>query len=79
MENWDLVDERGSCSTAQESCYVSGYEVVGVFMENWDLVDERGSCSAVQDAEDAEWVCKMLRIAFHHVKFIKEYWNNVFW
>ncbi|KAJ9577950.1 hypothetical protein L9F63_025189, partial [Diploptera punctata] len=55
-----------------------GYEVVGVFMQNWDIIDEKGFCSAVQDAEDAEWVCKFLGIPFHHVSFVKEYWNNVF-
>ncbi|PSN43522.1 Mitochondrial tRNA-specific 2-thiouridylase 1 [Blattella germanica] len=55
-----------------------GFDVVGVFMQNWDVVDETGLCSAVQDAEDAQWVCSRLGIPFHHVSFVKEYWNDVF-
>lgn len=55
-----------------------GYDVIGVFMENWDLRDETGFCSVVQDAEDAQWVCSRLDIPFHHVSFVKEYWNDVF-
>jgi tRNA U34 2-thiouridine synthase MnmA/TrmU len=47
-------------------------------MKNWDLNDETGFCNAQADAEDAEWVCKKIGIQFHHISFIKEYWNNVF-
>lgn len=47
-------------------------------MKNWDLTEETGLCTAIQDAEDAQWVCNHIGIAFHHVNFVQEYWHEVF-
>ena len=56
----------------------TGYNVVGLFMKNWDSVNEHGICTSDQDREDAKYVCDQLRIPFHEVNFVKEYWNKVF-
>ena len=58
--------------------FVSGYEVVGLFMKNWDIADETGRCSADADLQDAELVCNTLDIKLHQVNFVKEYWHRVF-
>ncbi|XP_017781900.1 PREDICTED: mitochondrial tRNA-specific 2-thiouridylase 1 [Nicrophorus vespilloides] len=55
-----------------------GYDVKGVFMQNWDLRDEFGKCSSEEDYKDAQVVAKNLKIPLKHVKFVKEYWNEVF-
>ncbi|XP_028307100.1 mitochondrial tRNA-specific 2-thiouridylase 1 [Gouania willdenowi] len=55
-----------------------GYSVIGVFMKNWDSLDENGVCSTEKDCEDAYRVCQTLDIPFHHVSYVKEYWNDVF-
>nr|XP_039249695.1 mitochondrial tRNA-specific 2-thiouridylase 1-like isoform X2 [Styela clava] len=55
-----------------------GYKVLGAFMRNWDLRDETGHCSMEEDHHYAERVCSTLKIPFHCVNFVKEYWNNVF-
>lgn len=55
-----------------------GYQVVGLFMKNWDIVDENGTCSINTDLEDAQFVCKQLKIPLYTVDFVKEYWNQVF-
>lgn len=56
-----------------------GFDVQGVFMKNWDITDEKGSCRADEDYKDASFVCNQLNIKLHHVNFVKEYWNEVFW
>lgn len=48
-------------------------------MQNWDIRDEKGSCSVENDYQDAQYVCNKLKINLHHVNFVKEYWNEVFW
>lgn len=48
-------------------------------MQNWDIADETGFCSSAEDYEDAKYVCNKLDIKLHHVNFVKEYWNDVFW
>lgn len=48
-------------------------------MQNWDIRDEKGVCSAENDYQDASYVCDKLNIKLHHVNFVKEYWNEVFW
>lgn len=48
-------------------------------MKNWDITDEKGSCRADEDYKDASFVCNQLNIKLHHVNFVKEYWNEVFW
>ncbi|XP_053775716.1 mitochondrial tRNA-specific 2-thiouridylase 1 isoform X3 [Desmodus rotundus] len=55
-----------------------GYQVTGVFMKNWDAMEEQGVCTADRDCEDAYRVCQVLDIPFHHVSYVKEYWNDVF-
>lgn len=55
-----------------------GFNVTGVFMYNWDINDETGVCSIEKDLEDAQWVCKKLKIPFLEVNFVKDYWNDVF-
>lgn len=56
-----------------------GFDIQGVFMKNWDIADEKGSCRADEDYKDASFVCSQLNIKLHHVNFVKEYWNEVFW
>ena len=58
--------------------YFLGYEVFGLFMHNWDIADEQGKCQVDVDREDARMVCRHLKIPFHEVSFVKEYWNDVF-
>lgn len=48
-------------------------------MKNWDIKNETGKCQIDEDKEDAEWICKKLKIPFVEVNFVKEYWNNIFW
>lgn len=55
-----------------------GYSVSGVYMKNWDSFDETGACTSESDLEDAHRSCQILGVPFHHVSFIKEYWNEVF-
>lgn len=55
-----------------------GFKVTGVYMKNWDLADENGICSVSSDLEDAKFACNRLKIPFHEVNFVKEYWNEVF-
>ncbi|XP_045691119.1 mitochondrial tRNA-specific 2-thiouridylase 1 isoform X1 [Phyllostomus hastatus] len=55
-----------------------GYQVTGVFMKNWDALEEQGECTADRDCEDAYRVCRALDLPFHHVSYVKEYWNDVF-
>ncbi|GAB0086656.1 Mitochondrial tRNA-specific 2-thiouridylase 1 [Sergentomyia squamirostris] len=55
-----------------------GFKVQGVFMKNWDIIDEKTFCTGEQDWEDAQRVCRYLKIPLIHVNFVKEYWNNVF-
>lgn len=55
-----------------------GFNVLGAFMRNWDLRDETGHCSSEEDFHYAQRVCSTLRIPFHDVNFVKEYWNDVF-
>eukprot|EP00742_Colponemidia_sp_Colp-10_P006771 GILJ01007257.1.p1 GENE.GILJ01007257.1~~GILJ01007257.1.p1 ORF type:complete len:327 (+),score=23.80 GILJ01007257.1:117-983(+) len=58
-----------------------GYDVVGLFMKNWDSAEEmhgKGQCTAVADRQDAEKVCRQLKIPLHEVDFTKAYWNSVF-
>ena len=47
-------------------------------MKNWDAMEEQGVCTADRDCEDAYRVCQVLDIPFHHVSYVKEYWNDVF-
>jgi tRNA-5-taurinomethyluridine 2-sulfurtransferase len=57
----------------------SGYEVVGLFMRNWSLEDEQiNGCTQGADQQDAEYVCRILRIPFVCADFTKTYWNKVF-
>lgn len=55
-----------------------GFEVHGVYLKNWDERDELGVCTGDADSRDARAVCDELSIPFHHVDFVKEYWNLVF-
>ncbi|XP_041378075.1 mitochondrial tRNA-specific 2-thiouridylase 1-like [Gigantopelta aegis] len=55
-----------------------GYDVFGLFMQNWDIADETGKCQVDKDRDDARMVCSHLKIPFHEVSFVKEYWNDVF-
>ncbi|XP_056133578.1 mitochondrial tRNA-specific 2-thiouridylase 1 [Lampris incognitus] len=55
-----------------------GYNVTGVFMKNWDSMDEKGVCTSEKDCEDAYRVCQTLKISFHQVSYVKEYWHEVF-
>ncbi|KRY66847.1 Mitochondrial tRNA-specific 2-thiouridylase 1, partial [Trichinella pseudospiralis] len=55
-----------------------GFDVIGVFMKNWDLNDEFGYCCSDKDLLDADKVCQHLKIPFHEVQFINEYWDEVF-
>lgn len=61
------------------SKYFTGFNVVGVFMQNWDITDEKGTCSIENDYQDAVYIAKKLNIELYHKKFVKEYWNEVFW
>ncbi|XP_023311208.1 mitochondrial tRNA-specific 2-thiouridylase 1 isoform X2 [Anoplophora glabripennis] len=56
-----------------------GFSVEGVFMQNWDITDEKGFCSSNEDFKDALIVCKKLNVQLHHVNFVKQYWNEVFY
>lgn len=58
--------------------YLTGFDVVGVFMQNWDVNDETGHCTVEQDYEDAVRVCSKLGVPLTRVNFVKEYWNDVF-
>ncbi|KRZ92423.1 Mitochondrial tRNA-specific 2-thiouridylase 1 [Trichinella sp. T8] len=55
-----------------------GFDVIGVFMKNWDLIEEFGYCCSDKDLLDAQKVCRHLKIPFHEVHFINEYWDDVF-
>lgn len=56
-----------------------GFDVVGVYMVNWDHVEEGEiHCPRTKDQADAERLCGQLKIDFHVVNFVKEYWNRVF-
>lgn len=55
-----------------------GHEVIGVHMTNWDG-NEEGSAQCVEKERiDAERVCHTLKIGFHEVSFVREYWTLVF-
>ncbi len=89
---WAIISPQGSGHAAQrvnqeleqtkffvfQSCRSSGFEVHGVFMVNWDKINETGACTTDQDREDARFVCQHLRIPFHEVSFVQDYWNDVF-
>lgn len=55
-----------------------GYQVEGLFMKNWEEDDNDRYCPIAQDLEDAETVCKQLKIPFHIANFSAEYWDKVF-
>ncbi len=55
----------------------AGYEVEGIFMKNWEE-DDSEECNSKEDFEDAQKVCKHLKIKLHQVNFSDEYWVNVF-
>ena len=56
-----------------------GHDVVGVHMSNWDgSEDGLGHDCGEREREDAERVCRQLRIGFHEVSFQREYWHEVF-
>eukprot|EP00057_Strongylocentrotus_purpuratus_P003534 XP_003726848.1 PREDICTED: mitochondrial tRNA-specific 2-thiouridylase 1 isoform X1 [Strongylocentrotus purpuratus] len=55
-----------------------GFRVTGLFMRNWDVLDETGVCTADRDCEDAQNACEILKIPFHQVNFVQEYWHDVF-
>ena len=55
-----------------------GFDVIGVFMRNWDVADEKGECQADKECADAAEICNRLKIPFHDVSFVKDYWNHVF-
>ncbi|KOC65560.1 Mitochondrial tRNA-specific 2-thiouridylase 1 [Habropoda laboriosa] len=55
-----------------------GFNVTGVFMKNWDIRDETGICQSEGDYEDAQQVCKQLKIPLVEANFVKEYWTDVF-
>jgi tRNA (5-methylaminomethyl-2-thiouridylate)-methyltransferase len=61
-----------------------GLDVFGIHMQNWDEEEERGAhtgpghCSSAQDLLDVRATCEHIGIELHHVKFVREYWNDVF-
>lgn len=55
-----------------------GFSVSGIYMKNWDVLDETGHCTGTGDVEDAKIVCQQLKIPYHEVNFVADYWNYVF-
>jgi len=55
----------------------AGYDVEGIFMKNWEE-DDIEECNSKKDYENAEKVCKHLKIKLHQVNFSDRYWENVF-
>ncbi len=53
-----------------------GYEVEGLFMANWDEADTY--CSIAQDFQDAQTVCRELKVPLHRVSFAEQYKQRVF-
>ena len=76
------VDSSVAAAIAVDS--LGPKRVCGVHVRCWDPLDEGlepGSpmaCSADTDERDARRVCHALRIPFHVVDFVKEYWTDVF-
>jgi len=56
----------------------AGHRVEGIFMKNWEGDDTDTFCPATKDMEDAEAVCKLIGIPFHHINFADQYWERVF-
>ena len=63
----------------------AGFSVFGVHMVNWDQEEEQGMhaeasghCSAAQDQLDARRTCDALGIQLKQVRFVREYWTDVF-
>eukprot|EP00118_Oscarella_pearsei_P005041 m.22521 g.22521 ORF g.22521 m.22521 type:complete len:377 (+) comp28347_c0_seq4:3-1133(+) len=55
-----------------------GFNVTGIFMQNWDEVEETGQCTADQDYKKVVSICNHLDIPSRRVRFVKDYWNDVF-
>ncbi|KAK7867819.1 hypothetical protein R5R35_008263 [Gryllus longicercus] len=75
-----VVGISGGVDSAVSALFLKakGYDVIGAFMRNWDLNDEIGLCSSSEDEQDSEMLCDHLKIKFHCINFVKEYWNDVF-
>ena len=63
----------------------AGHDVMGIHMINWDEDEEKGMhtevsghCSSAQDLLDARRTCDVLGIPFKQVRFVREYWTEVF-
>ncbi|WP_343189249.1 tRNA 2-thiouridine(34) synthase MnmA [Buchnera aphidicola (Chaitoregma tattakana)] len=54
------------------------YNVEGLFMKNWEEDDKKNFCASERDLQDAENVCKIIKIPFHKINFSIEYWDKVF-
>ncbi len=56
-----------------------GYDVIGVFMKNWsgDEYGIQSDCPWEKDQQDAESVCRHIRIDFMSVNFEREYRDRV--
>ena len=54
-----------------------GLEVTAVFMKNWEDNDS-AYCTAAKDFNDAQAVCRKLKIPLIPVNFAEEYWERVF-
>ena len=63
----------------------AGHDVFGIHMRNWEEEEERGmhrevsgQCSSMQDLLDAARTCRALDIPLKEVRFVREYWTDVF-
>ena len=63
----------------------AGYNIFGIHMQNWDEEEEKGMhaevsghCSSAQDLLDARRTCDLLGVELKLVRFVREYWTDVF-
>jgi len=68
------VDSAVSALLLNQQCA----SIDAMFMKNWIDTEGDGHCPIAQDLEDAQQVCRHLKIKFSQVNFAPEYWDYVF-